>query len=162
MNGPTMRRLACGSARRTTKCPTSTLRGTIMRSMASAEWASPGSGSLPGKKLMGSAPPASSLLHVERLGAGRPSRRIERDLLDARLGQAQQFLAAALQRLPALIDGNRFLERHLALLEPFDDGFELLYGALERQQDDVGVVALGHGNSRLREPRVFEAVYIMS
>src|SRR6516225_7992898 len=106
MNGPTMRRLACGSARRTAKCPTSTLRGTITRSMASAEGASPGSGSFPGKKLMPGVPCASWLLHIERLGAGWSSARIERDLLDTRLGQAQQFLAAALERLAALINGN--------------------------------------------------------
>src|SRR5262245_66522446 len=36
MKGPTMRRLTWGSARRTAKWPTSTLRGTITRSMASA------------------------------------------------------------------------------------------------------------------------------
>src|SRR4051812_2585113 len=52
MNGPTMRRFACGSARRTSKPPRSTLRGTIMRSMASQAGASPSAGSLPGKKLM--------------------------------------------------------------------------------------------------------------
>ena len=52
MNGPTMRRLTCGSARRTSKWPTSTLRGTTTRSMASAARTSPGAGSLAGKKLM--------------------------------------------------------------------------------------------------------------
>ena len=52
INGPTMRRRACGSARRTEKSPRSTLRGTMMSSMASQAGASPGAGSLPGKKLM--------------------------------------------------------------------------------------------------------------
>src|SRR6516162_2245661 len=103
MNGPTMRRLTWGRARRTAKCPTSTLRGTTTRSMASAARASLGAGSLPGKKLMVTAsvtrPPANleiALLHVERLGAGRPAGGIERDLLHARLGLPQQLLAAPL------------------------------------------------------------------
>src|SRR5262249_47726254 len=52
MNGPTMRRCADGSARRTEKPPRSLVRGTITRSIASQAWASPGTGALPGKKLM--------------------------------------------------------------------------------------------------------------
>src|SRR5215475_2356351 len=101
MNGPTMRRLTWGRARRTAKCPTSTLRGTTTRSMASAARASPGAGSLPGKKLIVTAsvtcPPAYLrlvLFHVERLGAGRPAGGVERDLLHACLRLSQQLLAA--------------------------------------------------------------------
>src|SRR5437588_656048 len=115
MNGPTIRRFACGNARRTAKWPISTLRGTIMRSIASAAAESPAAGSLPGKKLMTMSPvPArlrATLFHVERLGAGRLARRIERDLLHPCFGLAQQLLAAALERLAALVDGDRFLER---------------------------------------------------
>src|SRR5215467_10471546 len=153
MNGPTMRRLVCGSARRTAKCPTSTPRGTITRSMASAAGASPGAGSLPGKKLMAMtslviAPTRvawrSALFDVERLGSGRLAGGIERDLLHARLGLPQQLLAAALERLAALIDRDRLLERHLALLEPLDDGFELLDGPFEGQAVDVGMHFVGH------------------
>src|SRR5262245_33227232 len=54
MNGPTMRRRACGSARRTVKSPTSAVRGTITRSMASQAGALPAAGSCAGKKLIGS------------------------------------------------------------------------------------------------------------
>src|SRR5215468_7101243 len=152
MNGPTMRRLVCGSARRTAKCPTSTLRGTITRSMASAAGASPGAGSLPGKKLMAISSfcrpspraQASALFDVERLRSGRLARGIERDLLDARLRLAQQFLAAALEHLAAFVDGNRFLERHLALLEPLDDRFQLLDRPFEGQALDVGMSGVGH------------------
>src|SRR5205085_1958479 len=54
-------------------------------------------------------PPSAGL---ERLGAGRLAGGVERDLLHARLGLAQQFLAAALERLAALVDRHRFLERH--------------------------------------------------
>src|SRR5712691_2642154 len=141
MKGPTMRRLACGSARRTVKWPTSTLRGTMMRSMASAARASPGAGSLPGKKLMAL---TLSLCHVQRLGPGRLAAGIERDFFDPRLGLAQQLLAAALERLAALVDGDGLLERHLALFEPLDDRFELLDRLLEGQALDVGMGGVGH------------------
>jgi len=79
------------------------------------------------------------LLDVERLGAGRLAGGIERDLLHPRLGLVQQLLAAALEQLAAFIDGDRFLERHLAFLEPLDDGLELLDGALEGEKLDVGM-----------------------
>src|ERR1051326_4453291 len=52
MNGPTMRRRAEGSARRTVSPPRSTVRGTIAMSIASQLNASPRTGSLAGKKLM--------------------------------------------------------------------------------------------------------------
>src|SRR5215813_14711124 len=61
MNGPTMRRCADGSARRTEKPPRSLVRGTITRSIASHAWASPGRGSLPGKKLMVESPGGATL-----------------------------------------------------------------------------------------------------
>src|SRR5262245_7931182 len=152
MNGPTMRRFTCGRARRTAKWPTSTLRGTTTRAMASAARGSPGAGSLPGKKLMvlaSSTVWAVPLLDVERLGSGRLASGVERDLLDPRLGLPQQLLAAALECLAALIDGDRFLERHLALLEPLDDRLELLDRPLERQALDVGMIGLGHGGPEL-------------
>src|SRR5262245_56481322 len=82
---------------------------------------------------------------VERLGAGRLAGGIEPDLLDPSLGLAQQLLAAALECLAALVDGDRLLERHLALLEPFDDRFELLDRPLEGQALDVGMGGVGHG-----------------
>src|SRR5712691_6911872 len=160
MKGPTMRRLACGSARRTVKWPTSTLRGTMMRSMASAARASPGAGSLPGKKLMAltlvhrfdafstanrkSTSPENASCHVQRLGSGRLAAGIERDFFDPRLGLAQQLLAAAFERLAALVDGDGLLERHLALFEPLDDRFELLDRLLEGQALDVGMGGVGH------------------
>ncbi len=77
--------------------------------------------------------------HVERLGAGRLAGGIERDLLHARFGLAQQFLAALLERLAALVDRDRFFERNFALFEPLDDRFELLDRALEGQALDVGI-----------------------
>src|SRR5262245_11889937 len=152
MNGPTMRRFTCGSARRTAKWPTSTLRGTTTRSMASAARASPGAGSLPGKKLMvlaSSTVWAIPLLDVERLGSGGLAGGVERDLPDPRLRLPQQLLAAAFERLAALIDGDRFLERHLALLEPLDDRLEFLDRPLERQALDVGMIGLGHDRGPL-------------
>src|SRR6516165_91896 len=128
MKGPTMRRRACGSARRTSKWPRSTLRGTMTRSMASAAVALPGGGSLPGKKLM----TESSLFHIQRLGTDGLAVRVERDLLDPCFGKAQKLLAAALERLAALVNEDRFFERHLAFFQALDDGFKLLDGALER------------------------------
>src|SRR5689334_16569216 len=120
-----------------------------MRSIASAAAGSPGAGSFPGKKLIA----ISLLSHVERLGPGRLSRGIKRDVLDARFGEAQKLLATTLERFTTLVDRNRFLQRYLAVLEPLDDGFELLDRAFERQAGDVGVRALGvrafvHDDSR--------------
>src|SRR5262245_59222067 len=81
---------------------------------------------------------------VERLGTGRLAGGIEPDLLHSSLGLAQQLLAAALERLAALVDGDRLLERHLALLEPLDDRFELLDRPFEGQALDVGMCGVGH------------------
>src|SRR5271169_5319547 len=52
MNGPTKRARAEGKARCTSKSPRSTVRGTMICSIASLARASPSAGSLPGKKLM--------------------------------------------------------------------------------------------------------------
>jgi hypothetical protein len=52
MKGPTMRRRVEGNARRTVNPPRSAVRGTITSSIASHEWASPGSGSLAGNQLI--------------------------------------------------------------------------------------------------------------
>ena len=52
MNGPTSRRWRVGRARRTWKPPISLVRGMIRFSIASQAKASPGRGSLPGKKDM--------------------------------------------------------------------------------------------------------------
>src|SRR5438132_2263605 len=57
-------------------------------------------------------------LHVERLGPGGLARGIGGDVVNAGLVLAQQLLAAALQGFAALIDFDRFLQRHLAFLEP--------------------------------------------
>src|SRR5258706_11176332 len=54
---------------------------------------------------------------VERLAAARFAVAAETDLLDAGLGLAEQALAMLLQRLAALVDGNRFGERDFAALE---------------------------------------------
>src|SRR5262245_57521688 len=64
-----------------------------------------------------------TLLHVERLDAGGLAGGVKRDLLDPRLGLAQQLLAAALELFAPLIDLDRFLERNLALFKPLDDRF---------------------------------------
>src|SRR5256714_4066188 len=87
MNGPTMRRPTWGSARRTAKPPRSTLRGTIMSSMASLAGASPGAGSLPGKKVM------VCLTLPARADAGPRARR--QHLLDCRCRSASIASARA-------------------------------------------------------------------
>src|SRR5262249_21667498 len=84
-------------------------------------------------------------LDVERLGAGRLAAGIERDLLDARLGQAQELFAAALERLAALVDCDRLFKRHFAFFEPSHDLFEFFDRLLEAQFCDIDVPVLGHG-----------------
>src|SRR6202021_2449508 len=76
-------------------------------------------------------------LNVERLSADRLAVRIGRDLVAPCLGLPQQFLAAPFQGLAALVNGNRFLQRHLARLQPRDDRFEFFDRALEAQLLDV-------------------------
>ena len=85
-------------------------------------------------------------LHVERLGSGRLAG-IEGDLLHPRLGLAQQFLAAALQRLAALVDRDRLLERHGAALELLHDLLEFGERLLEAELLDVGIGIVGHHRS---------------
>src|SRR6266487_4192415 len=69
MNGPTICRLPCGSARRTEKpSPRSRTRGTITTSSASQDRLSPSTGSLSGIQLM-----AVSRLDVRRRRGGRSS-----------------------------------------------------------------------------------------
>src|SRR3954464_4829753 len=87
-------------------------------------------------------PSDARLLHIQRLGADRLAGGIERDLLDARFRLAQQFLTAALKRLPALVDCYRFFQWHFALFQALDDRFELLDCTFEGQFLHVGV--LGH------------------
>ena len=79
------------------------------------------------------------ILDVERLGAGRLVVGVERDLLNLGLGFAQQRIAMGLQRLAPLVDEDRGLELHVALLQAIDDGFELLERLLEAHVLDVVV-----------------------
>jgi len=76
--------------------------------------------------------------------SGRLAGGVEPNFLHPRLGQAQQLLAATLERLAALVDRDRLLERHLALFQPFDDGFELLDRPFEGQARDIGMDIVGH------------------
>src|SRR3954470_14644237 len=65
MNGPTICRLPCGSARRTSNpSPRSRVRGTMTSSSASQERGSPSMGSLEGCQLMGNS------LHFAEMIAG--------------------------------------------------------------------------------------------
>src|SRR4029077_18924553 len=81
---------------------------------------------------------------VERLAAGWFASGIQRDLLYARLGLPQQILASPPEHLAALVNCDRFFERHLALFEPLDDRFEFLDRPLERHLSNIAVVFLRH------------------
>ena len=89
-------------------------------------------------------PPRELSLHVERLRARDLTVGAGGDLVDTGFGLPQQFLAAPLQGFAALIDGDRFLQRHLAFLEPLDDRFQFLDRALEGERLDVRLVVFGH------------------
>src|SRR6202000_3332388 len=91
-----------------------------------------------------SQPRGAALLHVQRGDADRGARGVGGDLLDAGLGLAQQFLAAALQRLAPFIDCDRLFQRDLAVLQPLDDSLQLLDGALEGEFLHVDLGRLGH------------------
>ena len=83
------------------------------------------------------------LLNVKRLGAGDLAARIRRDLVDARLGLPQQFFAAALESLAALVDCDRFFQRHLAVLESLHNRLKLLDSKLESEVIDVVLGVFG-------------------
>lgn len=64
--------------------------------------------------------------HAVRLAVGGDA-----NLLDLGFGSLQQPVAMAAQGVAALVDGDAFLERHRALLEPPDDAFEFLESLFE-------------------------------
>jgi hypothetical protein len=83
-------------------------------------------------------------LNVERLGTGHLAVGVGGDLVDPCFGLAQQFLAPPFQGLAALVNGDGFFQRHLAVLEPLDDRFEFLDRALEAQLLDVDLGIFGN------------------
>src|ERR1700736_642663 len=83
-------------------------------------------------------------LNVERLGAGDLAGGVGGDLVDPRLRLPQQFLAPPFQGLAPFVNGDGFLQRHLAVLEPLDDRFKFLERALEAQLPDVDLGVFGH------------------
>src|SRR5258707_11560214 len=85
-----------------------------------------------------------SSLNVERFGSGRLAVGIGGDLVDPRLRLPQQFLASPFQRPAPLVDGDGFLQGHLAFLEPLHDRFKLLDRSLEAQLPDVHLGVFGH------------------
>src|SRR5215207_9820641 len=121
MKGPTICRRAEGRARRTSKPPRSRARGMITISIASQASRSPGLGSGAGCQLMSGSFANGSIRRVERGRPGRLARGAERDLLDAGFGALEERFAVALQRLAALVDPDRLLERDLAALEAAHD-----------------------------------------
>src|SRR3989440_9754712 len=97
------------------------------------------------------------LLHVQRLCADRLAGGIERDFFHPRFRKPQQFLAAALQRLAAFVDRDRFLERHIAALELLHDLLKLRERLLEAESFDVGICSVGHLQSVVSASRVILA-----
>src|ERR1700730_2201165 len=83
-------------------------------------------------------------LNVERLGTGHLAAGVGSDFVDPRFGLPQQFLAPPFQGLAALVNGDGFLQRHLAVLKPLDDRFEFLDRALKAQLLDVHLGVFGH------------------
>src|SRR5450432_1309829 len=98
---------------------------------------------LPGATRIGSQKVAASL-NVERLRTGDLAVGVGGDLVDPRFRLPQQFLAAPLQGLAPLVDGDGFLQRHLAAFEPRHDGFKLLHRAFEAQLPDVHLGIFSH------------------
>src|SRR5665213_3248277 len=106
-------------------------------------------------KLM--SPGNASSLNVERFRAGGLAIGIGGDLVDPCLRLPQQFLASPFQHLAAFVNGDGFLERYLAFLEPLDDRFQFLDRALEAQLLDVHLGVFGHiafPNAQLRTRRL--------
>src|SRR5215213_1369303 len=108
MNGPTSRRLAVGSARRTWKPPMSLALGITISSMASQAKASPGVGSLPGKKLM------------RRFPSGEPYHHP-----GARLGR---FFLAVLRRLRGFHGIEQFADGGGNLVDRLPENLLVAYG----------------------------------
>src|SRR5579872_6465614 len=88
-------------------------------------------------------------LDVERLRADRLAAGVGCDLVDPSLSLAQQFLAPPLQGLATFVNGDRFFQWNLALLEPLHDRFKFLDRTLEAQRLDVGLGIFGHARISL-------------
>src|SRR5690349_19912612 len=97
MNGPTSRRFAEGSARRTSKPPMSCARGTIIVSMASQAKASPGTGSGPGKKLIDAHPSSGPGNYADIIARQVAVVCHETHVLDDRLRQHQPIERVGVQ-----------------------------------------------------------------
>src|SRR5215467_10561482 len=96
---------------------------------------------------------ADASIDIQPLGPGCLAGGVKGDLFDARLGLAQELLTSPLEALAALVDRDRFLERHLPLFEALHDRFKLLDRALEGQALDVAVVVFSHAWFRLSANR---------
>src|SRR5215831_4825888 len=100
----------------------------------------------------------SLLLHIQRLCPLGIAGRVERDLFDPRFGLPQQVLAAPLEGFATLVDGDGFLERHLAVFEALDDRLQFLNRPLEAQLIDIGVGGFSHvmlvSSNRSAYPRI--------
>src|ERR1700691_1083181 len=99
------------------------------------------------------------LLDVERFSAGGRAAGVERDLLHARFGLPQQLFTTAFKRLTALVNSDRFLQRHFAVFKSSDDRLKLFDRPFERKLFDIAIgrvacaaqsILLGH--CRLLEP----------
>src|SRR5687767_6298724 len=73
------------------------------------------------------------LLQFHRLGALGGAVGTKHDLLQAHLGALELLLAVRLQGHPALVKRDRILKVHFTLLEPGDNGLQLLQSRLEAQ-----------------------------
>src|SRR5690348_1109936 len=115
-------------------------RRSMVRSVASAAWASAGSNWRNDDSGM-----ATGLAEIGRLRAHGTVGR-EDDLLDLHLGLGQLLLAVPLQQRAAFVGRNRLVELHLAALELLDDALQLLQRVLEGEARDVlgQGVFLGH------------------
>src|SRR5271169_6664186 len=67
----------------------------------------------------------------------------KRDFLDPHFRVLQQGVATRFQRLAALVELDRFLERDRAFFQPIDDRLQLRERRLERHLFDIGVL-VGH------------------
>src|SRR5471032_3246657 len=105
----------------------------MVRSVASAAWASAGSNARSDDNGMMR---TCYLAEIGRLARDRTVGR-EADLLDLHLGLGQLLLAVALQQRAALVSGDGLVQLGLALLELLDDRLQLLQRVLEREAGDV-------------------------
>src|SRR5690606_22795114 len=92
------------------------------------------------------------LLAVQRLGPGRLAVARKANLFNLVLGSLQQAVAMRLQRLSALVDADRLVERDVAALKVVNDLLQCIERLLEAHLRDILIRLVSHDYPFISRP----------